>query len=234
MTATCVDCGKLLSTKRARRCRPCMDTQRRRPAKNCVQCGRSFWSAHPHQRFCSNECKFKTCLPPHRQAEPAGQACPLPWKTCPTCKAEHYSRKTSYCSAECRPPAYTPRPTKKSIQCSLCGGLFERDVRGRQGELRYCSRRCARRASGRSRRRHISLDELGHRDRWHCHICGRKVARSEASADHVVPFSLGGSNRASNLRLAHLKCNVRRGAGRSPGQPLLLHVVLRIRRGAVP
>jgi 5-methylcytosine-specific restriction endonuclease McrA len=58
------------------------------------------------------------------------------------------------------------------------------------------------------------------RDRWVCGICRKHVKRLDASIDHLVPVSRGGTNDAANLRLAHLRCNVRRH-NRGPAQLLL-------------
>lgn len=41
-----------------------------------------------------------------------------------------------------------------------------------------------------------------------CWLCGKPGADS---ADHVVPYSAGGSDTKANLRPAHLECNRRRG-----------------------
>jgi 5-methylcytosine-specific restriction endonuclease McrA len=41
------------------------------------------------------------------------------------------------------------------------------------------------------------------------------------SLDHLVPVSKGGAHIATNLRLAHLQCNIRRGPGRLDAQLLL-------------
>lgn len=41
-----------------------------------------------------------------------------------------------------------------------------------------------------------------------CWLCGGEGADS---ADHIVPYSQGGSHALSNLRPAHLSCNSRRG-----------------------
>lgn len=70
--------------------------------------------------------------------------------------------------------------------------------------------------------------EIYARDGWRCGLCRRKVdvgltyphPRS-ASLDHIVPLSLGGEHVRSNVQLAHLGCNVRKGA-RSAGEQLLL------------
>jgi len=58
------------------------------------------------------------------------------------------------------------------------------------------------------------------RDRGRCHLCGKKVRQADASMDHIIPISLGGIHAPSNVRLAHLKCNLRRNT-RGPAQLLL-------------
>lgn len=57
------------------------------------------------------------------------------------------------------------------------------------------------------------------RDGWLCWLCGGSVRRRMLkrdplgpSIDHVVPISRGGVDAPSNVRLAHLICNIRRGA----------------------
>lgn len=59
------------------------------------------------------------------------------------------------------------------------------------------------------------------RDGGKCHICGKRVATKDMSLDHLVPVSKGGAHMATNLRLAHRVCNVRRGPGRMDTQLLL-------------
>ncbi|ALN14370.1 hypothetical protein ASQ49_02765 [Acidipropionibacterium acidipropionici] len=59
------------------------------------------------------------------------------------------------------------------------------------------------------------------RDGWTCQICGLPVPTDaefhvgEASLDHIVPWSRGGSDNPENLRLVHRFCNTVRGAGRA-------------------
>lgn len=59
----------------------------------------------------------------------------------------------------------------------------------------------------------ISLDKLYVRDSSICHLCKRFVKRCDASRDHVIPRSRGGCNAASNIALAHKKCNNLKGNG---------------------
>ena len=60
--------------------------------------------------------------------------------------------------------------------------------------------------------------EVGERDGWICHICGEKIdpesrdRYERATLDHVIPRSHGGRYWASNMRIAHQRCNSDRGA----------------------
>ena len=78
-------------------------------------------------------------------------------------------------------------------------------------------RRRVRLAGGRSER--FLNEDIFERDAWVCGICGESVDRglvhpdpASPSLDHIVPISLGGDHVRSNVRLAHLSCNVKRGA----------------------
>ena len=60
---------------------------------------------------------------------------------------------------------------------------------------------------------------LADRDGWSCWLCGGEIDRDapagspwRATADHLVPRSRGGSSELANLRLAHRRCNLRRGS----------------------
>jgi len=65
----------------------------------------------------------------------------------------------------------------------------------------------------------IDVAELGVRDGWICGICGEPVLPYLSSPDprcpsidHVIPISHGGAHSWDNVQLAHVVCNVRRGA----------------------
>jgi 5-methylcytosine-specific restriction endonuclease McrA len=55
------------------------------------------------------------------------------------------------------------------------------------------------------------------RDGWTCHLCGESidpkllVGDGRATIDHLLPRSLGGTARLSNVKLAHKRCNTKRG-----------------------
>lgn len=57
----------------------------------------------------------------------------------------------------------------------------------------------------------FTLDEVFARDGGRCALCGKRVARKDATADHIVPVSLGGPHSLANIQLAHRSCNSRKG-----------------------
>ena len=82
----------------------------------------------------------------------------------------------------------------------------------------------------------VQLCQLAERDGWWCWLCGGEIdptlppnTSASGTVDHLVPRSRGGGNEAGNLRLAHRRCNVRRGSHLPelawPGEwPLLMTV----------
>jgi hypothetical protein len=65
----------------------------------------------------------------------------------------------------------------------------------------------------------VQLQRIAARDGWTCWLCGGEVdpdapldSPARGTVDHLVPRSRGGSSELANLRLAHRRCNVRRGS----------------------
>ncbi|MBI4933123.1 MAG: HNH endonuclease [Actinobacteria bacterium] len=65
----------------------------------------------------------------------------------------------------------------------------------------------------------MRLDGVAERDGWWCWLCGGAIdphaprdSAVRGTVDHLVPRSRGGGNELANLRLAHKRCNVRRGS----------------------
>lgn len=66
-----------------------------------------------------------------------------------------------------------------------------------------------------------TVAKLADRDGWRCHICGKRIdatltgtkSKYKASIDHLVPLSDDGPDEMWNCKLAHLRCNSKRGAG---------------------
>ncbi|HAM59543.1 MAG TPA: hypothetical protein DCQ64_30695 [Candidatus Rokubacteria bacterium] len=63
----------------------------------------------------------------------------------------------------------------------------------------------------------IDRDVVYERDNGRCGLCGRRVARTDMSIDHIIPIIAGGPHTYANIQLAHLSCNSRRGH-RGPAQ----------------
>jgi len=73
----------------------------------------------------------------------------------------------------------------------------------------------------------VRFTEIAERDKGLCHMCGKRMGRQvwphplSPSLDHVIPLSRGGVHDPTNVRLAHLGCNVAKG-NRGGGEQLLL------------
>jgi hypothetical protein len=109
-------------------------------------------------------------------------------------------------------------------------------------DAKFCSERCnsaahaitnkmAKRAGTAKSGELFSVAYVAERDRFRCHLCGGKVSMARRhpdplapSIDHVVPVSVAGAeaNALSNLRLAHLRCNLAKGNRAQEEQLLLL------------
>lgn len=161
---------------------------------------------------------------------------------CVWCDAEittPYGR-TKFCGKGCKQASKAARQRgdgerKPDRTCVHCGQMMPRTMRS---DAKFCSEECnsaahavtrkiAKRAQTDKRETLLSRAYIGDRDGWRCHICGGKVAKGKRypdplcpSIDHVIPLSRGGTNELSNLRLAHLKCNIEKRDG--GGEQLLM------------
>lgn len=182
----------------------------------CRSCGALLWSSASSRANGYAECRAcRHVAVVKRQQQP-----------CPTCGTPFVSTNATHrrCSRTCGPlqPLRNgePRPCAK---CAVGQALAPR---------RWCDpcRSAARRAHYRRKnavRRGalkvgatLTIEQLGDRDCWTCHLCRRRVGRTfkaphprSATFDHLIPISAGGTDAPENLRLAHWGCNSRRGAG---------------------
>lgn len=73
------------------------------------------------------------------------------------------------------------------------------------------------RAHARKKGVKFSRDNVYARDKGRCQYCGRKVARDEATYDHVVPRGQKGPTNWENVVIACVPCNQKKGC-RTPIQ----------------
>jgi len=129
--------------------------------------------------------------------------------------------------------------TKECLDCGLEKSVaeFYKMASSPDGHHRYCKTCCklhraAERVGKRDKKNGVSyrqyyrckVDE-GHKDadkdiklrqvykeaRGICALCKKYVKPKEASLDHKVPVSKGGKHHKSNVQLAHVRCNKKKG-----------------------
>ena len=148
------------------------------------------------------------------------------------------SRPTArYCSPKCgwkhrAAGGASPQPVREWA-CPDCGvsvqttGHTKRCAECRTKWNRAVNRRKANQRRGAWIGIVFTLDQIGDRDGWRCHICRRKVNRElpgthnrGPTIDHLIPISDGGQDQPTNVALAHRACNVQR-SNRGAAQLLL-------------
>lgn len=158
----------------------------------CLHCRVLFTPKRSHQAYCSQQCGWQ-----HR--------------------AQRRPRSGDWAAG---------RQPERILPCMDCG----KDVVTRGS--RVCCEQCRmERARNTSRRRNVkrrgtvtlikyTLNEIGERDGWRCHLCRRVINRKlpgthqrGPTIDHLVPLSHGGTDEPMNVAVAHRACNVRRGTG---------------------
>lgn len=215
--------------------------------RTCGGCGAPI-EPGPRERnkrkWCSEACRV------WRHHHPDGEMRPRAGRPCMQCGAPmDRAANALYCSERCavqaRPQQDRRRPRPPTF-CANCGA----DITHRRLGAKTCSKACQVRrlhqaAGGRTtaaleadqRRRaakkgstvgRFSNREIYERDGWCCQLCHRKVRPELAyphplskSIDHIVPLAEGGSHTPENVQLAHLRCNVQKGA-RPVGEQLRL------------
>lgn len=204
-------------------------------SKECPQCGVEFEQVRrggKPQRFCSTPCRLLWASK-HRWDSYEPKVAP-----CVSCGKTTASRSgVAVCDDdECRKVRAMQRRRLAAtgviatpidyFKCRNCGVLF---IGKQRSNRMYCTQACAARAgkrNGKHRRRtaersgdFITINELGERDGWKCHICGQVIrlrsgaAGMSPSIDHLIPIAAGGPHVWANVAIAHKRCNSRRHTG---------------------
>ncbi|WP_385618556.1 HNH endonuclease [Streptomyces sp. P8-A8] len=179
----------------------------------CVQCGSAFarGSRGPVPRYCSAVCRARACdvraqadgrFEEWSKATNARRQKPRVTLTCPYCEASFESarRDRQHCGApECKAKWHSKRM-----------------------QPYVHARRAAKAGVGAEP---FSAVEIFERDGWTCWICeGGALSNASqgdplsATLDHVVPLAKGGAHVRTNVRCAHLICNLRKGDRVHSGQ----------------
>jgi hypothetical protein len=200
--------------------------------RNCVVCGKPFeaW-AKRSRNLCSDACEHKHKFVSEKT---------VLYKTCVTCKKEfvtNRSKKTVCTECVARSNERIAARKKKEAnrnyfpekKCLVCGSVFVDSSLTRNKKV--CSRKCTHKADRdkhnySAKRRAIifganhipySRADVFERDGYTCYLCGLPLdmtstmpAYFSATVDHVVPLSRGGQDNLSNVRAAHLICNMRK------------------------
>lgn len=80
-------------------------------------------------------------------------------------------------------------------------------------------------------RKAVPMTMLFERDGGVCQLCGEGCLPGDATRDHILPWSAGGSDELWNLQLAHQWCNTARD-NEMPGTVELLITYALLMRGA--
>lgn len=165
-------------------------------SNECRVCGKLTSKAN----FCSDACRSVGLNNPRQ---------------CPECGDSFIGRNllVKYCSLECR--------RRFGHRLSLARHGNARFVWDEVTKARWHRRRALRVKA--TIGEPFTNIEIFDRDGWECGVCHEPVGKQVAypdpmskSLDHVVPLSRGGSHSRSNVQLAHLVCNMRKGARPEP------------------
>lgn len=181
--------------------------------KKCVVCGTLFNTFHSVQATCGDDdCKNKYRKIRH---------------------AERNAKSNEIKKIERR--FYNASHTEERT-CSICGAFF---YCLKEESRKTCSSECSKEYARKKQKRHhdkrlekynisedrIDLKTLYKRDKGICYLCGKECDWNDhewkdgihytgdnyPSRDHVVPLALGGEHIWENVRLAHMKCNMKKG-----------------------
>jgi len=205
--------------------------------KTCTECGIEIEdkSQGRRRKTCSRLCRDR------RYTRMVRESRPVVLVKCKECNQEfERGDRTVFCSEPCRYEGTKKharnrwreeranRPEFKELPCTWCNQTVI--IRSSFPGLRVTHPDCkkerirARNKTKNTRRRtyqavthRVSIEQIGDRDKWTCHICSEHVDpylpgnhREGGTYDHVIPLSKGGSDQVDNLKLAHWICNVRK------------------------
>jgi 5-methylcytosine-specific restriction endonuclease McrA len=159
----------------------------------CFYCRQPFEATHSLANICSPDCRERTAASRTTTTKP------------PPDQLAAASLVDERRCARCRKvmPEGADPGTHCSVACKRAGRRNTRRQRIRQARIET-----------------VSISVLRVRDADTCRICGEPIDFTRrppdpraATIDHVIALSKGGAHSYANTQLAHLRCNLAKGAG---------------------
>ena len=156
----------------------------------CRVCGTVFLAKQKHQRLCSDSCL--KAEREHKKLALAAVPCSVCGKPC----GYVFGRGRKFCSAECRGQSDEHKASKRK-------GKKTRAIRKR-GIVAEA----------------IDPISVFNRDRWVCHLCGKKLKQSNRGTtkdeapelEHIIALADGGTHTWGNVACSCRLCNRIKGA----------------------
>lgn len=161
----------------------------------CSECDNGFLTTSAQAKTCSSPCKVK------RQKRLASEK----WHESKQDRPHFKEIDCSYCSKPVTVPTSFTAGMVSHPECKI-------ERKKARNRIKHTRRR-----GYRATLRNMSVEKMGDRDNWTCHICKEPVNpllpsnhKEGASVDHVIPLSRGGTDEPGNLKLSHWICNVKK------------------------
>ena len=158
---------------------------------HCIECGTAYETSHSKPSFCTAPCRIKW-MDIHNPTRCSVSGCDKGVRSLGLCHLHHKRMKRSTGTPGYNEP-WNERRKANSQQ-----------------------RRAQKLGTQTEKVKSLTVYE---RDAWTCGLCSTPVDKNlahphpmSASLDHVLPLARGGTHTYTNVQLAHLTCNVSKGA----------------------